>query len=180
MNYFHIVWYHYLVLISNVVWSVDESVVASDVSLDDVISFEMDVEGNVMSDGIADVMLVGVDFLVRIVTVSVVTKEVEDPAVLPVLNTEDISGPVDEILVVWSSDVVEVCVTLVESVVDKIDTEDDLSEGVVVLMSEVPKLLNIYVVIYSKKKIFHGNSLYCIIWLIVNYSRHREMSYGNP
>lgn len=74
--------------------------VASDVSLDDVISFEMDVEGNVMSDGIADVMLVGVEFLVRIVTVSVVTKEVEDPAVLPVLNTEDISGPVDEILVV--------------------------------------------------------------------------------
>lgn len=46
---------------------------------------------------------------------------------------------------------------------DKIDTEDDLSEGVVVLISEVPKLLNIYVVIYSKKKIFHGNSLYCII-----------------
>lgn len=74
--------------------------VASDVSLDDVISFEVDVEGNVMSDGIADVMLVGVEFLVRIVTGSVVTKEVEDPAVLPVLNTEDISGPVDEILVV--------------------------------------------------------------------------------
>lgn len=74
--------------------------VASDVSLDDVISFEVDVEGNVMSDGIADVMLVGVEFLVRIVTVSVVTKEVEDPAVLPVLNTEDLSGPVDEILVV--------------------------------------------------------------------------------
>lgn len=74
--------------------------VASDVSLDDVISFEVDVEGNVMSDGIADVMLVGVEFLVRIVTVSEVTKEVEDPAVLPVLNTEDISGPVDEILVV--------------------------------------------------------------------------------
>lgn len=74
--------------------------VASDVSLDDVISFEVDVEGNVMSDGIADVMLVGVEFLVRIVTVSVVTKEVEDPAVLPVLNTEDIFGPVDEILVV--------------------------------------------------------------------------------
>lgn len=74
--------------------------VASGVSLDDVISFEVDVEGNVMSDGIADVMLVGVEFLVRIVTVSVVTKEVEDPAVLPVLNTEDISGPVDEILVV--------------------------------------------------------------------------------
>lgn len=74
--------------------------VASDVSLDDVISFEVDVEGNVMSDGIADVMLVGVEFLVRIVTVSVVTKEVEDPAVLPVLNTEDISGPVDDILVV--------------------------------------------------------------------------------
>lgn len=147
MNCFHIVWYYYLVLISNVVWSVDESVVASDVSLDDVISFEVDVEGNVTSDGIADAMLVGVEFLVRIVTGSVVTKEVEDPAVLPVLNTEDISGPVDEILVVWSSDVVEVCVTLVESVVDKIDTEDDLSEGVVVLMSEVPKLLNIYVVI---------------------------------
>lgn len=74
--------------------------VASDVSLDDVISFAVDVEGNVVSDGIADVMLVGVEFLVRIVTVSVVTKEVEDPAVLPVLNTEDISGPVDEILVV--------------------------------------------------------------------------------
>lgn len=74
--------------------------VASGVSLDDVISFEVDVEGNVMSDGIADVMLVGVEFLVRIVTVSEVTKEVEDPAVLPVLNTEDISGPVDEILVV--------------------------------------------------------------------------------
>lgn len=74
--------------------------VASDVSLDDVISFEVDVEGNVVSDGIADVMLVGVEFLVRIVTVSVVTKEVEDPAVLPVLNTEDISGPVDDILVV--------------------------------------------------------------------------------
>lgn len=147
MNYFHIVWYYYLVLISNVVWSVDESVVASDVSLDDVISFEVDVEGNVTSDGIADVMLVGVEFWVRIVTGSVVTKEVEDPAVLPVLNTEDISGPVDEILVVWSSDVVEVCVTGVESVVDKTDKEDDLSEGVVVLMSEVPKLLNIYVVI---------------------------------
>lgn len=47
-----------------------------------------------------DVMLVGVEFLVRVVTISVVTKEVEDPAVLPVLNTEDISGPVDEILVV--------------------------------------------------------------------------------
>lgn len=74
--------------------------VASDVSLDDVISFEVDVEGNVMSDGIADVMLVGVEILVRVVTVSMVTKEVEDPAVLPVLNTEDISGPVDEILVV--------------------------------------------------------------------------------
>lgn len=74
--------------------------VASDVSLDDVISFEVDVEGNVMSDGIADIMLVGVEFLVRIVTVSVVTKEVEDPAVLLVLNTEDISGPVDDILVV--------------------------------------------------------------------------------
>lgn len=147
MNCFHIVWYYYLVLISNVVWSVDESVVASDVSLDDVISFEVDVEGNVTSDGIADAMLVGVEFLVRIVTGSVVTKEVEDPAVLPVLNTEDISGPVDEILVVWSSDVVEVCVTGVESVVDKTDKEDDLSEGVVVLMSEVPKLLNIYVVI---------------------------------
>lgn len=147
MNCFHIVWYYYLVLISNVVWSVDESVVASDVSLDDVISFEVDVEGNVTSDGIADAMLVGVEFLVRIVTGSVVTKEVEDPAVLPVLNTEDISGPVDEILEVWSSDVVEVCVTGVESVVDKTDKEDDLSEGVVVLMSEVPKLLNIYVVI---------------------------------
>lgn len=74
--------------------------VASDVSLDDVISFEVDVEGNVTSDGIADAMLVGVEFLVRIVTGSVVTKEVEDPAVLPVLNTEDISGPVDDILVV--------------------------------------------------------------------------------
>lgn len=46
---------------------------------------------------------------------------------------------------------------------DKIDKEDDLSEGVVVLMSEVPKLFNIYVVIYSKKKIFYGNSLYCVI-----------------
>lgn len=46
---------------------------------------------------------------------------------------------------------------------DKIDKEDDLSEGVVVLISEVPKLLNIYVVIYSKKEIFHGNSLYSII-----------------
>lgn len=74
--------------------------VASDVSLDDVISFAVDVEGNVTSDGVIDVMLVGVEFLVRVVTISVVTKEVEDPAVLPVLNTEDISGPVDEILVV--------------------------------------------------------------------------------
>lgn len=74
--------------------------VASDVSLDDVISFAVDVEGNMTSDGIADVMLVGVEILVRVVTVSMVTKEVEDPAVLPVLNTEDISGPVDEILVV--------------------------------------------------------------------------------
>lgn len=74
--------------------------VASDVSLDDVISFAVDVEGKVTSDGVIDVMLVGVEFLVRIVTVSEVTKEVEDPAVLPVLNTEDISGPVDEILVV--------------------------------------------------------------------------------
>lgn len=74
--------------------------VASDVSLDDVISFAVDVEGNMTSDGIADVMLVGVEILVRVVTVSMVTKEVEDPAVLPVLNTEDISSPVDEILVV--------------------------------------------------------------------------------
>lgn len=74
--------------------------VASDVSLDDVISFAVDVEGKVTSDGVTDVMLVGVEFLVRVVTFSVVTKEVEDPAVLPVLNTEDISGPVDEILVV--------------------------------------------------------------------------------
>lgn len=72
--------------------------VASDVSLDDVISFAVDVEGKVTSDGVTDVMLVGVEFLVRVVTISVVTKEVEDPAVLPVLNTEDISGPVDEIL----------------------------------------------------------------------------------
>lgn len=72
--------------------------VASDVSLDDVISFEVYGEGKVVSDGIADVMLVGVEFLVRVVTISVVTKEVEDPAVLPVLNTEDISGLVDEIL----------------------------------------------------------------------------------
>lgn len=70
--------------------------VASDVSLDDVISFA--VEGKVTSDGVTDLMLVGVEFLVRVVTISVVTKEVEDPAVLPVLNTEDISGPVDEIL----------------------------------------------------------------------------------
>lgn len=74
--------------------------VASDVSLDDVISFAVDVEGKVTSDGVIDVMLVGVEFLVRVVTIFVVTKEVEDPAVLPVLNTEDISGPVDEILVV--------------------------------------------------------------------------------
>lgn len=74
--------------------------VASDVSLDDVISFAVDVEGKVTSDGVTDVMLVGVEFLVRVVTISVVTKEVEDPSVLPVLNTEDISGPVDEILVV--------------------------------------------------------------------------------
>lgn len=74
--------------------------VASDVSLDDVISFAVDVEGKVTSDGVIDVMLVGVEFLVRVVTISVVTKEVEDPSVLPVLNTEDISGPVDEILVV--------------------------------------------------------------------------------
>lgn len=74
--------------------------VASDVSLDDVISFAVDVEGKVTSDGVTDVMLVGVEFLVRVVTIFVVTKEVEDPAVLPVLNTEDISGPVDEILVV--------------------------------------------------------------------------------
>lgn len=72
--------------------------VASDVSLDDVISFAVDVEGKVTSDGVIDVMLVGVEFLVRVVTISVVTKEVEDPSVLPVLNTEDISGPVDEIL----------------------------------------------------------------------------------
>lgn len=74
--------------------------VASDVSLDDVISFAVDVEGKVTSDGVIDVMLFGVEFLVRVVTISVVTKEVEDPSVLPVLNTEDISGPVDEILVV--------------------------------------------------------------------------------
>lgn len=74
--------------------------VASDVSLDDVIYFAVDVEGKVTSDGVTDVMLVGVEFLVRVVTISVVTKEVEDPSVLPVLNTEDISGPVDEILVV--------------------------------------------------------------------------------
>lgn len=74
--------------------------VASDVSLDDVISFAVDVEGKVTSDGVTDVMLVGVEFLVRVVTIFVVTKEVEDPAVLPVLNTEDISGPVDDILVV--------------------------------------------------------------------------------
>lgn len=79
--------------------------VASDVikpvvSLDDVISFVADVEGNVTSDGVTDIILVGVEFLVRVVTVSVVTKEVEDLGVLPVLNTEDISGPVVETLVV--------------------------------------------------------------------------------
>lgn len=78
--------------------------VASDVikpvvSLDDVISFAADVEGNVTSDGVTDIILVGVEFLVRVVTVSVVTK-VEDLGVLPVLNTEDISGPVVETLVV--------------------------------------------------------------------------------
>lgn len=53
--------------------------VASDVikpvvSLDDVISFAADVEGNVTSDGVTDIILVGVEFLVRVVTVSVVTK----------------------------------------------------------------------------------------------------------
>lgn len=64
------------------------------VSLDDVISFVADVEGNVTSEGVTDIMLVGV------VTVSIVTKEVEDLAVLPVLNTEGISGPVVETLVV--------------------------------------------------------------------------------
>lgn len=70
------------------------------VSLDDVISFVADVEGNVTSEGVTDIMLVGVEFLVRVVTVSIVTKEVEDLAVLPVLNTEGISGPVVETLVV--------------------------------------------------------------------------------
>lgn len=132
-----------------------------------------------MLDGIVDVMFVGVEFLVWIVIVFVVIKEVEDLVVLLVFNMEDIFGFVDEIFVVWSFDVVEVCVIGVELVVDKIDKEDDFLEGVVVLMSEVFKLLNIYVVIYSKKKIFYCNSLYCIIWLIVNYLRYREMSYGN-
>lgn len=179
MNCFYIVWYYYFVLISNVVWSVDELVVVFDVSFDDVIFFEVDVEGNVMLDGIVDVMFVGVEFLVWIVIVFVVIKEVEDLVVLLVFNMEDIFGFVDEIFVVWSFDVVEVCVILVELVVDKIDMEDDFLEGVVVLMSEVFKLLNIYVVNYSKKKIFYGNSLYFIIWLIVNYLRYREMSYGN-
>lgn len=65
-----------------------------------VISFAADVEGNVTSDGVTDIILVGVGFLVRVVTVSVVTKEVEDLAVLAVLNTEDRSGPVVETLVV--------------------------------------------------------------------------------
>lgn len=158
MNYFYIVWYYYFVLISNVVWSVDELVVVFDVSFDDVIFFVVDVEGNVVLDGIVDVMFVGVEFLVWIVIVFVVIKEVEDLVVLLVFNMEDIFGFVDEIFVVWSFDVVEVCVILVELVVDKIDMEDDFLEGVVVLMSEVFKLLNIYVVIYSKKKIFYGNS----------------------
>lgn len=179
MNYFYIVWYYYFVLISNVVWSVDELVVVFDVSFDDVIFFVVDVEGKVMLDGVIDVMFVGVEFLVWIVIVFVVIKEVEDLVVLLVFNMEDIFGFVDEIFVVWSFDVVEVCVILVELVVDKIDMEDDFLEGVVVLMSEVFKLLNIYVVIYSKKKIFYGNSLYCIIWLIVNYLRYRDMSYCN-
>lgn len=179
MNYFYIVWYYYFVLISNVVWSVDELVVVFDVSFDDVIFFEVDVEGNVVLDGIVDVMFVGVEFLVWIVIVFVVIKEVEDLVVLLVFNMEDIFGFVDEIFEVWSFDVVEVCVIGVELVVDKIDKEDDFLEGVVVLMSEVFKLLNIYVVIYRKKKIFYGNSLYCIIWLIVNYLRYRDMSYGN-
>lgn len=171
------------------VWSVDKSEVASDVikpvvSLDDVISFAADVEGNVTSDGVTDIILVGVEFLVRVVTVSVVTKEVEDLGVLPVLNTEDISGPVVETLVVWSSVVAEVCVTGVESVVDKIDKEDDIWEGVVVLMSEVPNYricMSSFIAIVKKgKKIFDGGSLYYIIWLIVNCSRHREMCCGNP
>lgn len=179
MNYFYIVWYYYFVLISNVVWSVDELVVVFDVSFDDVIFFVVDVEGKVMLDGVIDVMFVGVEFLVWIVIVFVVIKEVEDLVVLLVFNMEDIFGFVDEIFVVWSFDVVEVCVIEVELVVDKIDKEDDFLEGVVVLMSEVFKLLNIYVVIYSKKKIFYCNSLYCIIWLIVNYLRYRDMSYCN-
>lgn len=112
-----------------------------------------------MLDGVIDVMFVGVEFLVWVVIIFVVIKEVEDLVVLLVFNMEDIFGFVDEIFVVWSFDVVEVCVILVELVVDKIDMEDDFLEGVVVLMSEVFKLLNIYVVIYSKKKIFYGNSL---------------------
>lgn len=179
MNYFYIVWYYYFVLISNVVWSVDELVVVFDVSFDDVIFFVVDVEGKVMLDGVIDVMFVGVEFLVWVVIIFVVIKEVEDLVVLLVFNMEDIFGFVDEIFVVWSFDVVEVCVIGVELVVDKIDKEDDFLEGVVVLMSEVFKLLNIYVVIYSKKKLFYGNSLYFIIWLIVNYLRYRDMSYGN-
>lgn len=179
MNYFYIVWYYYFVLISNVVWSVDELVVVFDVSFDDVIFFEVDVEGNVVLDGIVDVMFVGVEFLVWVVIIFVVIKEVGGLVVLLVFNMEDIFGFVDEIFVVWSFDVVEVCVIGVELVVDKIDKEDDFLEGVVVLMSEVFKLLNIYVVIYSKKKLFYGNSLYFIIWLIVNYLRYRDMSYCN-
>lgn len=158
MNYFYIVWYYYFVLISNVVWSVDELVVVFDVSFDDVIFFVVDVEGNVVLDGIVDVMFVGVEFLVWVVIIFVVIKEVGGLVVLLVFNMEDIFGFVDEIFVVWSFDVVEVCVIEVELVVDKIDKEDDFLEGVVVLMSEVFKLLNIYVVIYSKKKIFYGNS----------------------
>lgn len=145
-------------MISNVVWSVDKSVVASDVikpvvSL--VISFAADVEGNVTSDGVTDIILVGVGFLVRVVTVSVVTKEVEDLAVLAVLNTEDRSGPVVETLVVWNSVVAEVCVTGVESVVDRIDKEDDIWEGVVDLMSEVPNyriFMSSFIVIVKKRK----------------------------
>lgn len=57
--------------------------------------------------------------------------------------------------------------TGVESVVDKIDKEDDIWEGVVVLMSEVPNyricMSSFIAIVKKRKKIFDGGSLYYII-----------------
>lgn len=47
---------------------------------------------------------------------------------------------------------------------DKIDTEDDLSEGVVVLMSEVPKLLIIFMLSFIARRKYFMATAYTVLF----------------